>query len=421
MGRVAAAPVPSWVQWAPWTDKKGRFDGMRTVTLILLLLPAAWLALRFPLQMMGARPLHAALHSTGYWAVICLVVSLMITPVKAIFGLPSIIVLRRMIGNAALAYALLHLTLFCAEQNWRLFTVVSEIVQRFYLTIGFVALIGLAVLGWTSTDEAIRRMGARWKRLHKLVYGIAVLALIHFILQTKADVSLPLLFVGLFFWLMIWRVMPVGRDRSMPGLLAAATGAAALTLAAEWLWYRFGTHINPHKVILAEVDVTFGLGPGGQVAVAGLGVMLALWLRRKSQGWMGASPVFWVLLFALGAAINELVVFAFGIDRLIDADDWSYVFQDFAWAALLGVLGFVHWRCRDGGPSKMVDGLAVCCIAFQIMLSVNSLRAAESVFALAIALLWAVLAWQTWRETKLAALSLVPLGLVMAYGVATQM
>lgn len=420
MGRVAT-PVQAWVQWAPWTDKKGRVDGVRTVTVALLLLPVCWLAIRSALHLLGARPLTTAIHSTGYWTVIWLIASLSITPAKAIFGMPGIVVLRRLIGNAALAYAVLHLALYCADQNWRPFTIISEIVQRFYLTIGFVALSGLTALGATSTDNAIKRMGSRWKRLHKLVYGIAVLALCHFILQTKADVSLPLLFVGVFFWLMIWRVMPTGRDRSMPGLLLAGFGAAVLTLAAEWLWYRFGTHIDPTKVVLAETDVTFGLGPSDQVAVAGLCVMAALWLRRISLGRLGEFPLFWVVLFAAGAGINELVVFAFGIDRLLDPDDWTFLYQDFAWAALLGVLGFVHWRCRDGGHARMVDGLAVCCIAFQIMLSASSLRSAETVFALAIALLWAVLAWQTWRETKLAALGLVPLGLVMAYGVATQM
>lgn len=420
MGRLAQ-PVPSWVQWAPWTDKKGRIDALRSVMLGLLLLPAAWIALRAPLGMLGARPLNAAIHSSGYFAVTFLVASLTITPAKAIFGLPSIVVLRRMIGNAALAYALLHLTLYCADQNWRLFTVVSEIVRRFYLTIGFVALVGLIVLGTTSTDNAIRRMGARWKRLHKLVYGIAVLGLFHFTLQTKADVSLPLLFIGVFFWLMIWRAMPAGKDRSMPGLLLAAAAAAVMTLAAEWLWYRFGTHIDAFKVIAAEANVTFGLGPAGQVAVAGLCVMAALWLRRLSQGRLGASPAFWVALFASGAAITELVVFAFGIDRFLESGDWTFLYQDFAWAMLLGVLGFVHWRCREGGPRGTIDGLAICCIVFQVMLSASSLRAAEMVFAAAIALLWGVLAWQTWRETKLAALSLVPLGLVMAYGVASQM
>lgn len=405
--------------WAPWTDKKGRFDSVRAVMLGLLLLPAAWLAVRSGLGMMGARPLTAAIHTTGYWAVSCLIASLMITPGKAIFGMPSIVVLRRMIGNAALAYAGLHLVLYCADQNWKLLTVINEIVQRFYLTIGFVALVGLAVLGFTSTDKSILRMGARWKRLHKLVYGLAVLALVHFILQTKADVSLPLLFVGVFFWLMVWRSMPAGTDRSYGGLVVVALTASVLTLAAEWLWYRFGTHIDPTKVLVAETKVSFGLGPAGQVALAGALVLLALWFRRASQGRLGASAAFWVVSFALGAAINELVVFAFGVDRFIDPGNWTFLYQDFAWAAMLGMLGFVRWRCQ-ASQRRIVDGLALCCVAFQIMGSVGSLQLAEGSLGVAIGLLWAMLAWQTRRETRVSALALVPLALAIAYGIVTQ-
>lgn len=393
---------------------------MRAVALILLATPAAWLAVRAGLGMMGPRPLNAAIHSTGYWAISWLVGSLMVTPAKAIFAMPSIVVLRRLIGNAALTYAALHLVLYGADQNWRLLTIVSEIVQRFYLTIGFVALVGLGVLGATSTDAAIRRMGARWKRLHKLVYALTVLSLVHFILQTKADVSLPLSFVGVFIWLMAWRSVPAGRDRSYGGLAIVAGVAAAVTLAAEWLWYRFGTHIDPTKVVSAEADVSFGLGPAGQVALAGALVLAVLWLRRLSQGRLGAGAGFWVVSFASAAAINELVVFAFGVDRFIDPGDWTFLYEDLAWAAVLGMLGYVRWRCSGASPQRIVDALALCCVAFQIMVSVGSLRVAELTLAGVIGLLWATLAWRTRRQTMVAALGLVPLAVVLVYGVVTQ-
>ncbi|RYD18097.1 MAG: hypothetical protein EOP89_17770, partial [Lysobacteraceae bacterium] len=339
------------------------------------------------------------------WAVSFLIASLMITPVKAIFGLPGIVVLRRLVGNAALAYSGLHLALYCADQNWKVVTIVTEIVQRFYLTIGFVALVGLAVLGFTSTDKSIRRMGARWKRLHKLVYGLAVLSLVHFILQTKADVSLPLLFVGIFIWLMIWRSMPVGKDRTFGGLAAVSVMAAVLTLATEWLWYALATHIDPIKVVVAETDVSFGLGPADQVALAGASVLFALWVRRLSQGSLGTKAAFWVVSFALAAAIDEVVTFAFGIDRFIEPGDWTFLFQDLAWAAVLGMLGFVRWRSQTSTQRRMVDGLAVCCVALQIMVSDGSLRLAEMIVAVGIGVLCAVLTWQTWRQTKMAAVA----------------
>ena len=419
MSTTRALPTP--MAWAPWTDKKGRLHPLRAVTFSLLLLPGLWLAFRAANHMLGAEPVNAAIHSTGYWAVSFLVACLVVTPAKAFLGMPNFAVIRRMIGNAALAYALIHLTLYCVDQHWRMWTVVREIVLRFYLTIGFVALIGLVVLGVTSTDGWAQRLGKDWKRLHRMVYGIAVLGLIHFTLQTKADVSLPLLFVGVFFWLMVWRLLPLGRDRGPVAVAGLTVIAAVLTAVAEWTWYRFGTHIDPNKVLRAELNVDFGLGPTGQVLVFGAVAFAALQLRRISQGRAGQTAIFWVLVFAIGAAINELVVFVFGIDRFLEPGDWSYLYQDFAWAALLGVLGSVRWRCGDSGYRNAVDGLGVACVAFEIMLSTNGLRGAGIAMAAAIATLWTILAWQTWPRTKLAALSLLPVCMALAYGVSELM
>ncbi len=391
---------------------------LRAVVLALLTLPGLWLAFRYQQGMLGPRALNAAMHSTGYWAVIILVASLMVSPARALLGMPNLLVVRRMVGNAALAYAVIHLVLYCADQNWRLLTVAREIVLRFYLTIGFAALAGLAVLGWTSTDAAVRRMGARWKRLHRLTYAIGVLALVHFVLQTKADVSLPLLFFGVFAWLMMWRLLPAGQDRTKLPVIGLTLAAAALTAVAEWSWYRFGTHVDPAKVLLSEADVSFGLHPIGQVLALGMLLLLAVEVRRLSQGWLGTRAWFWVVLFTLSAGLAELAVFVFGIDRFLSPDDWTWLEQDLAWAALLGVLGFVRWCCRDSGKRHAVDGLGAACVAFQIMLAADGMRGAVIALAATIAILWAVMAWQTWTRTKLAAVSLVPLGLVLAFGVA---
>jgi sulfoxide reductase heme-binding subunit YedZ len=407
--------------WAPWTDKKGRLHPLRAVTFALLLLPGLWLAFRYANHMLGGRPINAAIHSSGYWAVSFLVASLIVTPAKAFLGMPNFAVIRRMVGNAALAYALIHLTLYCVDENWRMWTVVREIVLRFYLTIGFVALCGLVVLGVTSTDGWSQRLGKNWKRLHRLAYGIGVLALVHFILQTKADISLPLLFVGVFFWLMLWRLLPKGRDRGPVAVLGLTLAATVLTAMAEWTWYRFGTHVDPGKMLRAELNVDFGLGPAGQVLVLGQLVLVALQLRRTSQGRAGERAMFWVLVFALGPALNELAVFVFGIDRFLDPGDWTFLYQDLAWAGLLGVLGFVRWRSGDGGYRNAIDGLGVACVAFQIMLSTDGLRGAGIALAAAIATLWTTLAWQTWPRTKLAAFALLPVCMALAYGVSELM
>ena len=107
---------------------------------------------------------------------------------------------------AALFYALAHLFLYTWDLKFDVVRVALEIVQRFYLTIGFVALLGLVALGSTSTDAAIRRLGSNWGRLHRIVYVIGVLAAFHFFIQSKADVYEPTLMAGLFVLLMLYRL-----------------------------------------------------------------------------------------------------------------------------------------------------------------------------------------------------------------------
>ena len=114
-----------------------------------------------------------------------------------------------------------------------MWTVIREIVLRFYLTIGFVTLLGLIALGVTSTDGAIRRLGKRWKQLHRIVYGLGVLAIIHYMLQTKADISLPLLAAGRVLLADAMAALPAGRDRGPAAILGLAVAAAALTAIAN--------------------------------------------------------------------------------------------------------------------------------------------------------------------------------------------
>src|SRR5437773_12322645 len=106
---------------------------------------------------------------------------------------------RRMIGVGAFCYATAHILLYTTDQMFDLAKVASEIVLRLYLTIGFTALVGLSALAATSTDGMVRRLGPRrWQGLHQVVYGIALLALIHFFPPTKADIWLPTFVAGLF-------------------------------------------------------------------------------------------------------------------------------------------------------------------------------------------------------------------------------
>lgn len=403
--------------WAPWTDKKGRLHKLRAAVFILLLLPGISLVARFEAGMLGARPLNELIHGFGYYAVWFLIASLVITPLKAIMGSPGIAVVRRMIGNAAMAYVLIHLLLYIMDQNWRLLHVASEILLRFYLTIGFVALVGLVVLGVTSTDGWMKRLGKNWKRLHRIVYGIGVLAIAHYFMQTKADVSLPLLAAGIYFWLMLWRVLPAGRDRGPVAMLGLTAAAPILTLATEWLWYRFATHIDPAKVIGNEANLDFGLHPAGQVLALGLVATAAMEMRRIAQGRAGSQAWFWVLLFAGGAWADNAIIFVFDLDWN-EAWDWpNWLWQNLAWTVLLGLLGLARWLLRNSNRRREIDLLAIGCIVYQVLLAAYDVPSISLAFAAALVVTWAVMTWQAWRVSKLAVMALLPLGLLLGYGV----
>jgi sulfoxide reductase heme-binding subunit YedZ len=203
-----------------------------------------------------------------------------------------------MVGVACFAYALLHLGLYAGDNGFDLVKVGSEIIRRIYLTIGFVALAGLAMLAATSTDAMLRRMGgASWRRLHRLVYPLAALTLVHFTLQSKADVTEPMLMAGLFAWLMGYRVIaPAGGAPGMAGLLGLAVFAAGATAAVEFGWYALATGIDPWRVLAANLDVAFGLRPALWVGVAGMVAAAARLLagtrttRRIRRGGVAAMP-----------------------------------------------------------------------------------------------------------------------------------
>ena len=171
----------------PWQDRAGRLSGLRAVAFALLMAPAAWVALEAAAGMLGPEPWKAGLREIGLWSIRLLLVTLAITPAGTIMAAPRILALRRLFGLTTLAYAVLHLALYVGHENFGLWKVASEIVLRFYLTIGFVALLALGALGWTSTDGWIRTLGPRWKRLHALVYPVAALGVFHFFLQVKVQ------------------------------------------------------------------------------------------------------------------------------------------------------------------------------------------------------------------------------------------
>jgi sulfoxide reductase heme-binding subunit YedZ len=295
---VEQACNADFVLMMPWTDRSGRFSPLKTVVLVGILLPGLLLAtaaIRGALGSaavgpLGARPYTEAIHETGDWAIRFLMLSLAVTPLRRILNWPKLILVRRMLGLAALFYGLTHLSLYAIDLKLDLPRVATEIVLRFYLTIGFVALLGLVALGATSTDAAIRRLGRNWQRLHRIVYGIGLLAALHFFIQSKADVYEPTLMAGFFILLIFyrlahWRGLSLA---SLPVLLAIAVLGGIATAAVEYSWYGLATGVPPGRVLAANLQFSFSIRPAWWVLAAGTAIAAAS-LARSNFGRPGMA------------------------------------------------------------------------------------------------------------------------------------
>ncbi|MEA1833215.1 protein-methionine-sulfoxide reductase heme-binding subunit MsrQ [Methylobacterium durans] len=276
----------------PWRDRAGRLSWLKLAVFVSALVPGIYLAAAYALDALGAKPITALLHGTGEWCIRFLLLSLAVTPLRRIANWPKLINLRRMLGLTALAYALIHLALYVVDQNFILTKVVSEIALRFYLTIGFVALIGLIALGITSTDAMIRRMGQGWNRLHRIVYGITALGLFHYFLQSKIDVSDPVFWSGLFLLLMGWRLMQRFQIPTRPvPLIGLAFVSALATALLEAAWYGLKSGVPASMVLGANLDFSYVIRPAWWVLAAGLALPLVNLVRGSpSTGSTRARP-----------------------------------------------------------------------------------------------------------------------------------
>jgi sulfoxide reductase heme-binding subunit YedZ len=285
-----------------WRDNRGRLSVLRIATLALLLTPIGLaVAAAFTEDRFGARPVNDLIHRAGYWMLVFLMLALAVTPFARVARFGGLMDVRRMIGVGAFCYGVAHITLYVVDQMFDFGKVESEIVLRLYLTIGFTALVGLALLAVTSTDGWVRRLGAmRWQRLHYVVYGIALLALIHFFQQTKADVWVPVFFAGAFTWLMgyrliVWLWKPKG-DLSAWWLLGLALAVAALTFTAEAIGLGIAYHVSPLMVLaMALVFDPDVIEPGWLVLAAGLAVVVVgvvrAWRRKPRRPTGKPAPV----------------------------------------------------------------------------------------------------------------------------------
>ena len=159
---------------------------------ILLLLPAIHLGWGMWQDTLGANPLEAIIRGLGDWALRFLLLTLALSPLRRLTGWGQILRLRRMLGLYAYFYALLHLLSYLwFDQFFDWIEIGYDIIERPFITIGMVSMLLLTPLAITSTNAMMRRLGKHWKRLHQLIYLIAILATIHFFWMVKLDISEP--------------------------------------------------------------------------------------------------------------------------------------------------------------------------------------------------------------------------------------
>jgi sulfoxide reductase heme-binding subunit YedZ len=273
-------------------EAPGRFSLFKLIVFLALFVPGIWTATNFALGLLGPRPLTEAIHQVGLWSIRFLFLSLAVTPAQRLLQWPQLLLVRRMIGVAAFAYIFIHLCLYTVDEGLLPLHIVSEVVLRIYLTIGFTALIGLAVLAATSTDGMVRALGSRrWQRLHSFIYAITVLAIIHMFMQSKADVWEATWMAGIYGWLVGYRLLAKWfRGGRVPLLWAAllAVVAGLLTAAGEAIYFWIKMNVAPIRLLAVNLSLVAGVRPawivaGTALALCVAGAMSYVWRSRCSQ------------------------------------------------------------------------------------------------------------------------------------------
>lgn len=192
----------------------------KTLVHLLALTPAAILGWQIRAEALtgngglGADPVAEIEHRLGLWALRLLMLTLAITPLRQLTHKPVLVRFRRMLGLYAFFYATLHFSAYLVldlRGYWA--QIFEEIAKRPYITVGFTAWLLLVPLAITSTQAAIRRLGRNWVRLHRLVYAVGVLAVLHFWWLVKSDIREPALYASILALLLGWRLAKALRDR----------------------------------------------------------------------------------------------------------------------------------------------------------------------------------------------------------------
>ena len=277
-----------FASWLPWTDRAGKTSWLKLFTTLALIAPAVWMACEWRFGLLSPRPYADLVRESGDWAMRILVVSLAVTPLRYVARFNRMILIRRMVGLAALFYTLGHIALWCADRNYEWVAILMEMFLRSFLTVGTAATLIMVALGVTSNDWSIRTLGAqRWNALHMWTYGAAVLSLLHFFMEVRLDATEAALMTGLFVLLMAFRAV---RRKATPGFLNLAAMAIVCGLATaliEAAYYKASTGVNVARVLNANFDFSYTVRPSWWVLGVGIAVAVLAHLRAR----FGPKPV----------------------------------------------------------------------------------------------------------------------------------
>ena len=159
-------------------------------------------------QSLGPDPVETLLRELGWWAVTLLVAGLAVTPLRHWMKQAPLLRLRRPLGLWGFTYAALHFTVYLVlDRQLAWAEILKDLSKRPYIMVGFAAVVLLLPLAATSTAWAMRKLGRRWQKLHRLAYATAILGVLHFLLQVKKDLTEPLIYAAVLGALLGWRVL----------------------------------------------------------------------------------------------------------------------------------------------------------------------------------------------------------------------
>ena len=184
------------------------FNHSKPVFFILILFPSLLWAYQFVTGNLGVNPIEKLMDELGLMALRLIIITLMITTLSNIRPLKSIVVLRRMIGLFAFYYVCLHFSTYIVLDHFLdMQFIIQDIIKRPFITFGFISFLFLIPLASTSTNNMIKRLGFKlWKKIHYLIYPVAILASMHFYVLVRADKTEPVIYMGIIILLLLHRI-----------------------------------------------------------------------------------------------------------------------------------------------------------------------------------------------------------------------